>query len=208
MKTTIAIADDHRLFSESLANILNQNPHFEVIKIVENGAQLIEYLNFNQPQLVLLDYNMPEMNGYETAQVILKKYPEIKVLIVTMNDSENFMQPLMKLGIHGAVIKNVGSAELTLAIEKIMMGNTYFSQEIISNIAKALKQKETVLVQFTPREKDILKLLKQGLNTKDMAEKLFISPHTVESHRKNLLAKTDSKNTLQLLNYATENGLI
>ncbi len=208
MKTTIAIADDHRLFSESLANILNQNPNFDVIKVVDNGKQLIDYLNFTQPHLVLLDYNMPELDGYETSKIILKKYPNVKILIVTMNDAETIINPLIKLGIHGAVIKNIGNVELTLAIEKISMGNTYFSQEIISNIAKALKQKEVILAQFTPREKDILKLLKQGLNSKQIADQLFISHHTVESHRKNLLSKTDSKNTTQLLNYAMENKLI
>lgn len=208
MKTKIVIADDHRLFSESLANILNQNADFEVVKVFDNGETLLEYLNFNLPDIVLLDYNMPVLNGLEVSKLILNQFKTVKVLIVTMNDSESIINPLIKLGIHGAVIKNIGSAELCLAIEKIMNGYTYFSQEIISNIAKSLKEKDSLVIKFTPRETDILNLLKQGLNTKEIAEQLFISHHTVESHRKNMLAKTDSKNTTQLLNYASINNLI
>lgn len=204
MSIKIVIADDHSLFAESLANNMKNHGDFEFLKLLKNGRELLEALKFNQPDIVFLDYNMPELNGYETAKEILKSYPEMKILVITMHSSLSIVNPLIKLGVKGVVLKNSSTSEVVLAVDHLISGKTYFSQEIITNLTKGFNSG----IQFTKREKELINLLKEGMSTKEIADKLCLSTHTIESHRKNLLAKTDSHNTQAMLKRIEEEGLM
>ena len=152
------------MFAESLAENLGRNGNYEVLKIVKNGLELLEQLKFHTPDIILLDYNMPEMDGLHAAREILKKSPRTKILLITMHSSVHILNPMIKLGIKGIVLKNTSTAELVVAIQEILNGKTYYSQEIVSNLAKGMQNK----IEFTRREFDIIHLLKDGLNTKEI----------------------------------------
>jgi DNA-binding NarL/FixJ family response regulator len=204
MRKSIIIADDHSMFAESLAENLVRNGNYEVLKIVKNGVELLEQLNFHSPDIILLDYNMPEMDGLQAAREILKKTPRSKILLITMHSSLHILNPMIKMGIKGIVLKNTSTAELVVAIQDILNGKTYYSQEIISNLAKGMQNK----IEFTRREFDIIHLLKDGLNTKEIADTLSISTHTVDSHRKSILYKTDTKNTQAMIKRLEDEGIL
>lgn len=204
MRKSIIIADDHSMFAESLAENLGRNGNYEVLKIVKNGLELLEQLKFHTPDIILLDYNMPEMDGLHAAREILKKSPRTKILLITMHSSVHILNPMIKLGIKGIVLKNTSTAELVVAIQEILNGKTYYSQEIVSNLAKGMQNK----IEFTRREFDIIHLLKDGLNTKEIADSLSISTHTVDSHRKSILFKTETKNTQAMIKRLEDEGIL
>lgn len=204
MSISIIITDDHSMFAESLAENLIRQGDFKILKLLGNGKELLVHLHFEMPDIILLDYNMPEMDGLQTSNEILKLYPDAKVLVITMHSAINIINPLIKTGIKGIVLKNTSTSELITAIRNLMEGKTYYSQEIIANLTKGFSS----AIQFTKREKEIILLLKEGKSTKDIADKLFLSTHTIESHRKNILAKTDTKNTQGMLRVIEENGLL
>jgi DNA-binding NarL/FixJ family response regulator len=206
--TTIYIADDHKIFAEGLEFILNEEPTLSVAGIARNGKQLLGMLKNKTVDLVLLDITMPELNGEETAAEILNQYPNTKILMLTMHNTIDHIAPLIKLGVHGYILKNAGKAELLLAIETLMEGNTYYSSEIANTLATELRQFDDSKVSLTQREIEVLQLVFEGLNTTEIGERIYLSPRTVETHRSNLLAKTGAKNTAQLINYGLKNGLL
>lgn len=205
----ILIADDHRMFAEGLESILGSEPGITVSGVAKNGAQLMALLKQHTPDVVLLDISMPEMDGMEAASQILKQHPTVKILVLTMHNTEDYILPLVQKGVHGYVLKNAGRTELLEGIKRIKENGNYYSAEITSKLVNGLRQYEaSALVKLSTREAEVLELVMEGLSTAEIADKLFISPRTVETHRSNLLAKTESKNTAQLIKYAQEKGLL
>lgn len=208
MATRIIIADDHLLFADGISMILNQAEHLEVIASVSNGDDLLKSLIVNEPDLVLLDVSMPGMNGLQAAEKVIELYPSVRILMVTMNDEADIIKDLMQAGVNGIILKNTGKAEFILAIDEVMKGNGYFSQKITQQLARDYRSAKKEEWQLTKREKEVLHLIYEGLSTSEIAQKLFISSYTVETHRKNLFIKSGLNKSSQLVKKAQELGYI
>lgn len=206
--TSLYITDDHRVFAEGLESILSQEPDINILGITQSGQQLLLQLAAQPADMVLLDVSMPEMDGYETARLVLLRHPGVKVVMLTMHNSEEHILPLVQLGVHGYVLKNSGKAEVLKAIRQVAQTGAYFSADIGHKLANARKRQQENANLLTTRELEILQLVFQGLSTAKISERLFISPRTVETHRKNILSKTGATNAAQMIHYALTNRLI
>jgi DNA-binding NarL/FixJ family response regulator len=207
--THIAIVDDHQLFNQGLSSLLETFEEFSVTGRFNDGKAFLEAIPSLELDVVLMDIDMPVMNGFVTAQKARELKPELKVILLSMHNDYGTINEGLKLGIHGFLLKNVSKEELKLAIETVMEGTDYFADEIKNVLVKGHQSPhlfEPVLL--TPRERDILKLIAEELSSIEIGEKLFISANTVETHRKNLLVKTGCKNSIGLVKFAIENKLI
>lgn len=205
----IAIVDDHQLFNEGLATLLETVETFRVSGRFNSGVAFLEHLPIPELDLVLMDIDMPGLNGFQTAQKALDQMPELKVILLSMHNDYSTIDEGLKLKVHGFLPKNMSKEELQLAIETVIEGKNYFAEEIKDVIMKGHQSPHVHQpVTLTPRERDILRLIAQECSTHEIAEKLFISTNTVETHRKNLLSKTGCKNSVGLMKFAMENKLV
>ncbi|MGK7395841.1 MAG: response regulator [Candidatus Cyclobacteriaceae bacterium M3_2C_046] len=210
----IIIADDHQLFREGLKSILDQDG-IQVISEANSGSDLITKLKDQQPDVILLDIDMPDINGIEATKIIKKQYPRLNILILSSFVHHKQILEVIQAGASGFIIKNTGKDELFNAIRAIACGDSYFSKEVskkltyqLININPEENDEDPSAAKLSEREKDILKLISQGFTNSEIAEKLFISTHTVVTHRRNLLQKINAKNTAGLVRYASQHGLL
>ncbi|MDR0941396.1 MAG: response regulator transcription factor [Bacteroidales bacterium] len=206
MKTSIFICDDHQLFRDGIKCIVTENG-YEVIGEASNGKDLLKKLETEQPDVILLDIAMPEMDGYETAKIILENNPQQHILIISASESEKYYNDFIALGIRGYILKNSSKHELLSAIQKVSSGESYFSQSLLLNIIKN-KDAQKRTNSLTRREKEVLQLICDGYSNGDISESLSISPRTVERHRANLLRKTQSPNSVKMVLSAIQKGLV
>ena len=215
-KIKIAIADDHQLFREGLAFIILQNQGLELIIDAENGKDLLSQLEASPqlPNIILMDIKMPGMDGMECTQKVKAKYPGIRIIALSMYDQEDFILHLLDLGVSGYLLKDSSAQEVNKAINQTYDTGYYFSDIVSQAMLRGLKRKKAFKpkindqVQVTPREKEILDLIIKEYTTQEIAEKLFISTRTVETHRKNLLEKLNAKNTAGLVIKALHYGFV
>lgn len=205
-KPTSIVVDDHKIFRESLAYMLTNQIGVEVIGMAGNGKEFTVLLDQVKPDIVLMDIEMPIMDGVEASRVALNKYPDLKILVLSMHDEDEFYNTMIDLGVKGFVLKESDSTEVQRAISEVLDGRLYFSQDLLLRLLK--KKKTQVNIELTQREKEILSLIAQGLSNQEVADKLFLSIRTVEKHRSDLLDKTESKNSISLVVYAIKNGLV
>lgn len=206
----IWIADDHKMVIDGLKALLATEDAIHVLGTSMNGDELMNDMrNQLQPvDLILLDINMPKMDGLAAAKALRKSFPTIKILVLSMYNKPMFIKSLIEEGVAGYILKNTGKEELLKAIHKIMAGETYFSPEVTNVIMTSFRTKDsTTQVHLTKRELEILNLLTKALTTAEIAERLFLSTYTIDTHRKNLLSKLNLKNTPALVKYAIENDL-
>lgn len=208
----ILIADDHQMFIDGIKALLKNEKEIKVVGEALNGEEVLSLLKKEKADIILLDINMPKMDGIEATREIKKKFPDVKIIILTMHNKNEFISGLANEGASGYVLKNTGKRELLDAIESVYEGKTFFSKEvtetIIQNLYKRPSEQKMEYAQLTEREKDVLKLIAQEFSTKEIADKLFISPNTVETHRKNLMSKINAKNIAGLVKFALQTGLI
>ena len=208
----ILLVDDHQMFLDGLASILRDEEDIEIIQEVPDGELALKVLKNNPVDVVILDYEMPYINGYLTTKEIKKKYPQCKVLILSMHNDKTIIKNLIEVGVSGFILKNSGKKELIRAIRAITDDKKYFSEKIteilISDIAESKNQEKQEKVHITKREKEVLKLVVEGYTSKQIANELFIAETTVETHRSNLLSKTGMPNARALVNYAHKNKLL
>lgn len=211
-KPDIFIVDDHLIFRQGLKSIISLENIATVIGEASNGKEFIELLAHLKPDLVLMDIDMPGMNGMEATQKALELMPDLNIIAFTMFGDEEYYHKMVSLGVKGLIIKSSGINELEKAIHEVMMGGSYFSNEllrkIINSIDRKNAQKPNVNAGLTDREMEVLQKICLGLTTDEIADALFISAKTVKSHRANLLEKTDCKNTPGLILFAIKNKLI
>lgn len=212
--TNIIIVDDHKIFRDGLIMLLNNFDFVTVAGEAANGEEFLELIENVEPDIVLMDINMPKMNGIEATKQALKKYPELKVIALTSFADDEYIEQMISAGVEGYMLKRSDIEDFEKAIKKVAAGGSYFSSEIIKvisrNLYKAKEQKsgEQLLNQFTSREKEILNLICKGLNNEQIAELIHLSPKTVEKHKSNLFQKTETFNTVNLVIYAFKNQLI
>ncbi|WP_208022807.1 response regulator [Flavobacterium jejuense] len=207
----LIIADDHNMFLEGLISLLRNIPDVTVIAKAVNGKELINLLDKNKADIVLLDISMPEMDGIEVTKIIKKKYPELKIIILTTHSNSHIIAKLNRLGVNGYLLKNAEKDELLYAIRKVNSGESYLSKEVAEiqkDFKSTLKKNLSSTTELSNREKEILILIAKQLTAAEIAEKTFISLNTVNTHKRNLLSKLNVKNTAGLVKYAIELGLL
>jgi DNA-binding NarL/FixJ family response regulator len=212
MNIKILIADDHRVFIDGMKALLKEVPGFEVIADAENGKAMIEQVALHHPDVVLTDVQMPVMDGIEATKEIHKRFPEIKIIVLTMLNESMFIKKMLEAGASGYIIKTVDKEELIKVIKKVAAGEKHFSAEVTAQLMNDFSGKTTAqnnpLTSLTKREKEILVFISQGFTDKEIAEKVFLSHLTVTTHRKNMLSKLGLKNKVELTRFAIDNKLI
>lgn len=208
----IMIADDHTLFRNGLKTLLDTNDCFHVIGEASNGAELLSLLETEVPDVVLLDIAMPVMNGITAATEALKTYPDLKIITLSMYGEEDYYFKMVSLGVKGFLLKNSDIEEVQEAILTVLEGGSYFSQELLFNLVSNLKSSTENRpeddVELSERELEILLQICKGLSNQEIGDELFISKRTVDKHRANILAKTNCKNTANLVVYAIKKKLV
>jgi len=204
----IYIVDDHSLFREGLKFLLESSEYISEIKEAENGRMFLDNIETFKPDVVLMDIEMPEMNGIEATKEALKLMPKLKIIALSMYSDENFYTEMIEAGAKGFLIKNSQFRDVQTAILEVFNDRNYFSPEILSSIVTSLNRKpeQPESNELTKRELEILINICMGLSNSEIAEHLFISKRTVDKHRENILFKTQSKNTAELVVYAIKNG--
>jgi DNA-binding NarL/FixJ family response regulator len=200
----ILIADDHQLFIEGLSMLVSRIEGVQIVGQVKNGRQAVEICQNQKVDLILMDLEMPEMGGVEASIIIKHDFPAIKIIAVTMLNEYNTIKKALRGGIDGYVVKNLGISELERAIDTVMSGQIYMSPEIMNILALGVagrKPNQAYVPNLTRREKEVIKLIIDGLTNEMIAEKLFLSSLTVSTHRKNVLSKLNLKNTAMLVKY-------
>jgi DNA-binding NarL/FixJ family response regulator len=203
-KIRIGIVDDHQIVIDGIVALLRDQVQFEIVGTNISAKKMLQELKICKPDVLLTDVIMPEMNGKEFSKAVKEQNPQIKIMVLSMNSDLETIQYLIKeANISGYVLKNISKSELIQAIELVAEGKVYFSKEVKSELGKWEEIKnENTEAALTTREIEIIKLLEEELTTKQIAERLFISERTVETHRKNIFRKTDNHTVLGLIKYA------
>ncbi|MCP9750803.1 response regulator transcription factor [Ferruginibacter sp. HRS2-29] len=209
-KISLAIVDDHQIVIDGIKSLLYGHPAFAVEIECTQPEKMVELLADQPVDILLTDIMMPVMNGADLAKAVHKHFPEIKILALSMSGQGDLVNQMIDdSDISGYVLKNIGKQELLKALEKISGGGVYFSQEVLDEMIKASeKKKNGEEVHLTLREIEIIRLIEKEYSNKQIADSLFISERTVETHRKNIFRKTKTASLIGLIKYAYENHLI
>ena len=212
-KIKVILADDHQMFRDGVKSVLSDEDNIEIVGEVGNGIDLFELLKSVEPDLIITDISMPDISGIEVARFVSENYSQIKILILSMHSSEEFITKALSVGANGYLPKDTSMNELLEAINKIYLGENYFNKEISDTILKSIINKSKVREEseqnktLTKREKEIIRLVVEGLTNKEIADKLFISIRTVDSHKTNIMQKLNIKSSVDLVKYALKNNL-
>lgn len=214
IKSRLVVADDHTLLRAGLCALLSQDPDIEVVGEAANGRDAIQLVGTLTPHLVIMDLNMPGMNGIEAIIDIKRRFPATKVLVLTIHKTEEYIQESLRAGADGYVLKDASHDELRVAVKSILNGKTYLSPDISGKVINGYlgggnnASGSTSWDKLTHREREVLKLVAEGHPNKYIAEFYSLSVKTVEKHRSNLMKKLDLHNTSKLTAYAIEKGLV
>ncbi|MBL4670334.1 MAG: response regulator transcription factor [Flavobacteriales bacterium] len=209
----LILADDHQLIIDGISGLLENEADISIVATCNNGLEVLEKLPELRTDLLLLDLDMPEMNGLQCAEEVQKHYPNIKIAILTMHQEKTLIKKFIEFGVKGYFLKTIPKDELIQAIKIIANGGEYFP----ADVTKALLQKQRItpnvtqnalLAELTEREIEIIKAVSQGLTNKEIAEKLFISPRTADTHRTNIMRKLDLHNVAEIVRFAFQNKLV
>jgi DNA-binding NarL/FixJ family response regulator len=211
----VAIADDHAMFVDGIESILRDEETIKVVDRCFDGKSVFPMLSKQQIDVLLLDINLPDMSGIEVAKKINAEFPDVKIIAVSMYNEESIVSEMLNNGAQGYILKNTGRAELVQAIETVASGQTYFSKDVTETIMGALLKKPThkktstfLIPEISKRELEVLALIVKEYTTPEIAEKLFISLKTVESHRSSLVSKLNVRNSAGLVRAALELKLV
>ncbi len=204
MSIKTLLADDHAIVVEGLQEILSHDEDIEIVGKASNGEEVMTFVRLNDVDVVVLDINMPIMDGITCARQLKKDHDHVKVLILTMYPQRSFVDEIISLGIDGCLLKNNTGKELSEAIHRVASGRQYYDRIRTFNSEK----EEVVQYKLSSRELQVVKEVAKGLTSIEIADQLFISEHTVNTHRKNIMNKLGLKNSSELVHFATDNQLI
>jgi DNA-binding NarL/FixJ family response regulator len=208
-KRKVIIVEDHSVFREGLKRIISDMDDLELIGEAENGSVFLDLLKKMTPDLVLMDIQMPVMDGIEATEKALKQSPGLKILVVSMFGEEEFAYSMVEKGVAGFILKTADVPDFRRAINKVLEGQHYYSEEITGLLVKKVRQLDTnERITLSDKEKEVLRLLCKGFSNSEIADTMFLSVRTVEGYRNKLLQKTGSSNVLNLVIYALRNKLV
>jgi DNA-binding NarL/FixJ family response regulator len=210
---TIAIADDYKIYRDGLKLCLSADSNLQILFDVDNGEELMEALKTQQPDIIIMDLNMPLLDGMEATKQISKKYEQIKVLVITMYDNDKFIINLMENGAHGYLLKNAEPKEIIKAIYAVHENGYYFNDLVNKALLKKLVMKNNLKpsfnhnIELTEREQEVLKMICEEKTAAEIGKEIFLSPRSVEGIRTRLIEKVGVRNTAGLVMFAVKNGL-
>ncbi len=219
-KTRIIIADDHSVVRSGLRLLLQSSPDFTVVAEAEDGEEAVALVDRHKPDVVIMDISMPKLNGIEATGIMKQSNPELKIIILTVHEDEEYVYQMLRAGASGYVLKSAGKKEIFAAIESALSGERFFSPGISKLIIEGFikRDKEQLQAQeqlqmhskqqLTKREIEVLQYIAQGFTNRKIAEALFLSIRTINTHRTNLMQKLDIHDTARLVRYAIETGLV
>ena len=207
-RVKVVLVDDHRIVLDGLVSLLESDPDFVILAALGSGEEVLEFFKKDQPDILLTDYSLPGISGLELTRIVKRDYPKIKVVALSMHDEAHLVKGILKEGVDGYLLKNIQQFELKNAIKRVMLGMPYVSPEITKLLMHDLNHPAQETSLLTDREKDILRLISKEFSNKQIAEKLFISERTVETHRKNIFRKTNTTSLVGLIKFAFANNLI
>ncbi len=210
----VLIADDHTLFRKGLVLMVSTFEKCKVVADFSNGKEALEYLRTEPTDIVLLDLDMPELNGYETSRKIIANFPKTHIIIISMNNSLQVIAELIEIGVHSYLLKNAEPAEVKRAIESVMNNDFYYNQ-VVSKALRQNFQKSRIFeskshdeANLTKREVEVLGLICKEMSVKEISEELHLSEQTILTHRKHLMKKIKAKNSVSLVRFAIQNQLV
>ncbi len=211
MKTTVLLVDDHKIFRDGLRTLIEKEG-MEVVGEAENGRKTIKLAEKLLPNVIIMDVSMPDMNGIEATRKIIAGFPAIKVIALSMHSDRRFVLGMLEAGASGYLLKDCAFGELASAIKQVLTGNKYLSPKIADVVVKGYLNKSTDSFVsggsiLTSREREILQLIAEGLTAKEIANHVFLSVKTVETHRRNIMQKLNMRSTVDLTKYAIREGL-
>lgn len=211
-KIKVLLADDHKIFRDGVRSILEKEKDMVVVDEAANGLEVIEKLDRLEVDVLVLDIDIGKPNGIEITELVSQKHPGTKVLILSMMGLHDFVIQALEKGAIGFLLKNTGKDEVLTAIRSVSKGDSYFSREVsailIEQLHRPASRKKSTEIPISPREIEVLKLIAQEFSNSEIAEKLFISIRTVDTHRRNLLEKLGVKNTAGLVKFAIQKGIL
>lgn len=212
MPVKIAITDDHLMVLKGIQAMLSADKDVEVVGLYENAQSTLDQIEESNPDVLLLDINLPDINGIDLCKQLLKLYPELKILALTNFEETSFVRRILNNGAHGYLLKNTSKPELLEALEAVLSGEQYLQKDIqrklLNRSIGITKSRDLYHPKLTRREKEVLNAIADEMTTQQIADKLFISPKTVESHRMNLISKLGVKNSVGLVKLAMERDLL
>ena len=208
-KIKVLLVDDHQIILDGIKSLLEGTPDIDVVALANNGREALNTFDILSIDIVLMDIDMPNLNGIDATKQISAKFKDVKVIMLTMHNESSMINNLIDIGASGYLLKNSSKEELLDAIYKVFKGEKYFSTEVtMSLLNKNQSKSSSSKVDFTKRELDVIKLLVDGHTNKEVGDKLFISHRTVDTHRTNIMKKVGVNNVAGLISFAIKNGLV
>ncbi|WP_412559958.1 response regulator [Winogradskyella sp. MIT101101] len=211
MKIKVAITDDHEMVLQGIVSMLESTSELEFVGTYKNANETLSNIEHDNPDILLLDINLPDINGIDLSKQLLKRHEELKIIALTNFEDISFVRRMFKNGIHGYLLKNTDKLELINAMKTVLSGELFVQKDIQRKLLMPSTKKRTnndLKTNLTRREQDVLVAISEELTTQEISEKLFISPKTVETHRMNIMSKLGAKNSVGIIKIAMESGLL
>ncbi|WP_430466795.1 response regulator [Winogradskyella ouciana] len=211
MKIKVAITDDHEMVLKGIVSMLESTSELQFVGTYKNANETLSNIEHDNPDILLLDINLPDINGIDLSKQLLNRHAELKIIALTNFEDISFVRRMFKNGIHGYLLKNTDKLELINAMKTVLSGELFVQKDIQRKLLLPSTKKGTnndLKTNLTRREQDVLVAISEELTTQEISEKLFISPKTVETHRMNIMSKLGAKNSVGIIKIAMESGLL